>query len=50
MVCSLPDLPVCQVLIHKYGYHFIVRIERSNNINVSIRNIVSYDTPFTSNA
>ena len=36
-------------VIHKYVFNFIVRIERSNNINVSIRDIVSYDTPFTSN-
>ena len=35
------------VLICKYVYNFIVRIERSNNI--IIRNIVSYDTLFTSN-
>ena len=38
---------MCQMLIHKYVSNFIARIERSNSI--IIRNMLSYDIPFTSN-
>ena len=35
---------MCQMLIHKYVYNFIVKIERFNN--GMTMNIASYDTPF----